>query len=105
MSEEKAAVDDIVSQALWRGIRARIVVEEDAAAAEMLARAAVGLADETDFLELQGDVLLDLADVLERRGDTEESAAAAGRAAERYRGQGRRRLRTARRARATTRTP
>jgi hypothetical protein len=88
VSEETAAVDDIVSQAMWRGTRARIAAAEDDPSAEQLARAAVALAEETDFLELQGDTLLDLADVLARRGDAENAAATAARAADRYAAKG-----------------
>jgi hypothetical protein len=49
-----------------------------------LAHEAVALARQTDFLELQGDVLLDLADVLAKNGDADGAGAAAAQAAERY---------------------
>jgi hypothetical protein len=88
VSEETAAVDDIVSQAMWRGTRARLTAAEDDASAEQLARAAVALAEETDFLELQADTLLDLADVLGKRGDVENAAATTGQAADRYAAKG-----------------
>jgi hypothetical protein len=84
VSEETAASDDIVSQALWRGTRARLAAAEDAIAAEELAREAVELALQTDFLSLQGDMLLDLAHVLACTGQAEAAAETAAQGAERF---------------------
>ena len=84
VSEETAASDDIVSQALWRGTRARLAAAEDAVAAEELAREAVELALQTDFLSLQGDMLLDLAHVLACTGRADAAATTAAQAAERF---------------------
>ena len=64
-SAEIAAEDDVFSQVLWRGARAKILARRDAdTAAEDIARDAVGLAAPTDCLSLHGQALLDLAEVL-----------------------------------------
>jgi tetratricopeptide (TPR) repeat protein len=64
-SEQLSAPDDVVSQIVWRGVRARILASRgDPGEAERLAREAVALAERTDFLADHGDALLDLAYVL-----------------------------------------
>ena len=65
MSAEASTADDIVSQAIWRGTRARVLARGgDAASAIGLATTAVSLAAETDFLMLHADALCDRADAL-----------------------------------------
>jgi DNA-binding SARP family transcriptional activator/tetratricopeptide (TPR) repeat protein len=65
VSAEASIADDIVSQAIWRGARARVLVRGgDAASAIDLATTAVSLAEETDFLMLHADALCDRADAL-----------------------------------------
>jgi tetratricopeptide (TPR) repeat protein len=71
---EATATDDIVTQVIWRGVKARI----DAAhgrldEAETLAREAVALVAPTDLLSLHGDAMLDLAEVLRACGRTGDS--------------------------------
>ncbi len=79
-SERLAAPEDVATQAMWRGVRARLLAAEgEHAAAEALAREAVALIDPTDLLNDRADVLLDLAEVLQRGG----RAAEAGRIRER----------------------
>jgi class 3 adenylate cyclase/tetratricopeptide (TPR) repeat protein len=83
-SEANARNDDVVAQVVWRAARARALVrlgEEDEAAA--LAKEAVSLAHETDFLDLRAGALLDLAAVLARTSP-EEAASAAARARTEY---------------------
>jgi ATP/maltotriose-dependent transcriptional regulator MalT len=64
-SEKLAAPEDVVTQIVWRGVRARIFAGRGRLAeAEALAREAVALAGKTDFLSDHGDALLDLAYVL-----------------------------------------
>jgi len=85
LCEETAASDDLVTQVVWRGTRARLLVrsgEHDAA--ERRAREAVALAEPTDFLDLQAGALLSLADVLGLAGRAEEAAALVQQAQERY---------------------
>ena len=65
LSEELAPADDLITQVLWRGVRARTLagrglIEE----AERLAREAVALAETSDFVNDRGDALFDLAVVL-----------------------------------------
>jgi class 3 adenylate cyclase/tetratricopeptide (TPR) repeat protein len=88
VSEEIAGTDDIVSQAMWRGTRARIIAAQGDESAEQLARAAVALAAETDFVELQANVMLDLADVLRAAGGAEAAAASTAEAADLYEAKG-----------------
>src|SRR4051794_11950997 len=69
VSERLAASDDRASQILWRGARARACARRgDVAGAERLARDAVEMAESTDFLNTQGDALVDLAHVLRLAG-------------------------------------
>ncbi|MGH3019978.1 MAG: adenylate/guanylate cyclase domain-containing protein [Gaiellaceae bacterium] len=63
--EGAATPDDMVSQIAWRGVRSKALARKgELRQAELLAREAVTLAEETDGLNLHGDALLDLADVL-----------------------------------------
>jgi predicted ATPase len=69
LSGELAAADDLVTQVLWRCVRARTLagrgeVEEGVA----LARDAVALAETSDFMSDRGDALFDLALVLAQAG-------------------------------------
>jgi class 3 adenylate cyclase/tetratricopeptide (TPR) repeat protein len=78
ISEEAAAPDDLLSQVMWRITRAKV----RAAAgriddSEALARAAVELAERTDYLNLRGDAALALAEVLTAVGRTGEAGASA----------------------------
>jgi class 3 adenylate cyclase/tetratricopeptide (TPR) repeat protein len=74
ISEETGAAADVVTQAVWRSARAAALAQAgDSAAAEVLAAEAVELAEGTDFLELQGNTLLSLANVLLLTGQSEEA--------------------------------
>ncbi|MFN2469934.1 MAG: protein kinase [Gaiellaceae bacterium] len=66
--QASAAADDAAAQIAWRAARAKIVARRDPVAAEALAREAVERADETDFLAMQGDALVALADALRAAG-------------------------------------
>ena len=69
VSASAALRDDVASQVLWRSARARIVAsrgENDEA--ESLAREAVRLAAETDWLELHANALVHLSEVLRALG-------------------------------------
>jgi ATP/maltotriose-dependent transcriptional regulator MalT len=72
------ATDDIVTQVLWRGVKAKTLAclghcEE----AEELARQAVALIAPTDLLSDHGDAMLALAEVLRACSRTDESERAA----------------------------
>jgi DNA-binding SARP family transcriptional activator len=62
---ELAAAEDTMTQAIWRGVQAKVLVREGRGEeAEALAREAVALVEPTDLLSHRGDAMLDLADVL-----------------------------------------
>ena len=73
-TERRAAPDDAITQAIRRGVEARVLAREGRHDdAEALARAAVALVEPTDLLSHRGDAMLDLADVLRQRGRTGEA--------------------------------
>ena len=73
-----AASDDIVSQALWRSVRGRVLARRgDVEAALDLARDAVRVLEETDAIDLQGLMLLDAHETLRLAGRLEEAQASA----------------------------
>jgi tetratricopeptide (TPR) repeat protein len=75
LSEDAALPDDISAQVQWRGPRAKVLARRGRKRkAEELAREAVALAAETDFLAMHGDALLDLAEVLLLLGRGTEAA-------------------------------
>jgi predicted ATPase len=77
--EESARPNDVHSQVLWRSTRAKVLAHKGTVeAAEELARAAVAIAAESDFYPAHADALMDLAYVLELRGEPD----AAGRSVE-----------------------
>ncbi len=78
-SEAAAAPDDVGSQVGWRSVRAKLLARRRAGMeAERLAREAVALAERTDMLDLRGDALWALAEVLD---DSVERASALEQAA------------------------
>jgi Flp pilus assembly protein TadD len=76
-SARLAAPDDLVTQVLWRGVRARTLVARGGGdEAEDLAREAVSLSKKTDLINHTADALADLGIVVrERRGSTEARSA------------------------------
>ncbi len=85
LAEDVGADDDITTQVLWRSARARISASrgsfEDGLS---FARAAAAMAEETDDINMQADVLMDLARVLEAAGDAVSCADALRGAHDRY---------------------
>lgn len=78
ISEEAGAPDDLTVQVLWRGPRARVLAKHaELEQAERLAREAVELAERTDFVNLHGDALMSLAEVLRLAGRPTDAATAA----------------------------
>jgi hypothetical protein len=72
-------------------VRARLLARcGEARDAERLAREAVALALDSDYISLQGDALLDLASVHALAGSPDLQADAAGQAVELYRRKGNR---------------
>jgi hypothetical protein len=85
VSEASASEDDLASQVIVRGTRARILARsDDTSSAERLARGAVELSRATDLLDIQGDALVDLADVCTVVGKPLDAASALAEAAELY---------------------
>jgi class 3 adenylate cyclase/tetratricopeptide (TPR) repeat protein len=77
VSRRAALRDDLYSQVVWRGTSARVLLHRgELAAAEAVARNAVELATASDFLNLRGESLLDLAEVLRAAGREAASATA-----------------------------
>lgn len=69
VAQTTAAADDIDPQIRWRQVRAKVLARRGAHhEAEQLAREAVALASETDFINYVGDALVDLAEVLSLGG-------------------------------------
>jgi class 3 adenylate cyclase/DNA-binding SARP family transcriptional activator len=85
VSEETAAAEDLSTQVIWRGVRAKLLARDGRfAEAETLARRALVLVLRTDQLNRQGDVLLELAEVLALAGRVEEAVAVAREAGETF---------------------
>jgi ATP/maltotriose-dependent transcriptional regulator MalT len=85
VSEELAAADDLVTQVMWRSVRAKILARRgEIGKAEELGREFAQLADSTDFPELKALTALDLAEVLDAAGKTDEALELAARARELY---------------------
>ena len=64
ISEEIGAAEDVVTQSVWRSARARVLARRgEHERAEPLAREALNLAMQTDFLDLQAGTLVALAEV------------------------------------------
>ena len=82
---ELGASDDAWTQMLSRQARAKVLARRgEHAEAERLAREAVAIGEETDFLNGQGDANADLAEVLLLGGKADEAAAALEQALKRY---------------------
>ena len=74
LSEKRAATNDLLTQIIWRSVRARVLARRGSIdQAEPLARQAVSLAEQTDFLNQRADALVDLAHVLRQAGRLEEA--------------------------------
>jgi tetratricopeptide (TPR) repeat protein len=82
---ELGASDDALTQMLWRQVKAKILASHgDHTQAEHLAREAVAIGERTDMLDAQGDMYVDLAEVLSLGGRPVEAAEAFERALDCY---------------------
>lgn len=89
LSRDSGAKDDILTQARWRGAMAKVTARQgEFQAAERLAREALERVEPTDHLELQGDVLMDAAEVFRLASRHEGSLTAARRARAIYEAKG-----------------
>lgn len=85
MADRSAAQGDMQPQLWFRGIRAKVLARRGIfEEAERAGRKVVEMAERTDWLNFQGDVFMDLAEVLRLSGRSDEAADAARRALERY---------------------
>ena len=85
LGRETGASDDIETQARWRAAQAKVLARRgELEAAERLALEAVELVEPTDHRELQGDVLMDMAEVFRLASRSEDAVSAARRAQEMY---------------------
>jgi len=89
LSEERAAPSDLLTQIIWRSVRARVLARRgNIEEAESLARQAVSLAEQTDFLNQRADALVDLAHVLRQAGRHEEALSTGAEALDLYQQKG-----------------
>jgi tetratricopeptide (TPR) repeat protein len=85
VAEEASASDDIANQTLVPQVRAKLLAQRgDHRSADRLARQAVTTVERTDWLDLHGDALTDLAQVLLLAGRNLEAATARERALRLY---------------------
>jgi tetratricopeptide (TPR) repeat protein len=84
-SRKAAASDDVMSQALWRGVNAKVLARKgEHEEAERLAREAVQITGNTELVDGQAMTLSDLAEVLRLADRPEEAATALHEALELY---------------------
>jgi class 3 adenylate cyclase/tetratricopeptide (TPR) repeat protein len=75
VAAETGSEDDQTTQALWRSARAKVLARQGAVGEDLrLAREAVAIVAQTDWLNLRGDALLDLAEVLDLAGRPDDAA-------------------------------
>jgi len=85
LGRELGSEDDFATQMLWRQVQAQILAHRgEHSEAERLAREAVAIGAQTDALNLQGDALCDLAEVLVLAGRPKAAAEALEQALARY---------------------
>jgi class 3 adenylate cyclase/tetratricopeptide (TPR) repeat protein len=89
VSEEAGASDDVATQLLVRGLRAKLAARRGSAEeAERLARSSVDLAATTEAPNFQGNAWMDLGEILRLTGRTSEAAAALQEAARLFEAKG-----------------
>jgi ATP/maltotriose-dependent transcriptional regulator MalT len=72
--QESAGSEDVYSQVLWRGVRAKVLARRGSAEeAERLARESISLVETTDFLHGTWYAHVTLAEVLRRDGRPDEA--------------------------------
>jgi tetratricopeptide (TPR) repeat protein len=77
VSIDAASPEDFLSQMLWRSLRAKVLSRRGAFSEGVrLAREAVEVGRRTDSIDMQGDALMELAEVLSRGGPSREARAA-----------------------------
>ncbi|MBA3412701.1 MAG: hypothetical protein H0T09_03325 [Actinobacteria bacterium] len=85
MSEEAGSPDDVSTQSQLRAVRAKVLARRGRThEANALVLEAVAIVANSDFIDNQGDVYLDRAEVAELGGQKDEAAAARQQALECY---------------------
>jgi class 3 adenylate cyclase/tetratricopeptide (TPR) repeat protein len=85
MADRNAARGDMEPQLWFRGVRAEVLARTgELEAADRAAREVVKMAERTDWLNFQGDVFLDLAEVMRLSGRPNDAADAAEQAVDRF---------------------
>jgi class 3 adenylate cyclase/tetratricopeptide (TPR) repeat protein len=85
VAREAASPDDVASQSIWRQVQAKILARRgDLNEALRLAREAVSWYEDSDYIHLHGDALLDLSEVLDRAGEQIAALRAAREALAKY---------------------
>src|SRR5207344_2126041 len=75
LSDRLATPDDWASQWQWRAAQAKVLADRyQLSEAETLARAAVSVIDQTDYIMWRGDARMSLAYVLRKAGRAQEAA-------------------------------
>jgi predicted ATPase/class 3 adenylate cyclase len=78
IARDTSSTDDVMSQAGGRAVQARVLSRRgDHSAAETLAREAVAIMADTDYLVVRGDLLVHLAHVLRDAGKLDQALTAA----------------------------
>jgi len=78
LCERYAAADDVISQVLWRSVRAKVAAQRASTQeAERMIGEAVAMMEGTDWLDELGASQLDRAEILERSGKLEPAKTAA----------------------------
>jgi tetratricopeptide (TPR) repeat protein len=91
VSEELAAADDLLTQVVWRRVRAKVLARQGRDdEAERLAREAVTIGESTDFLNTHADALVDLARIHHHAGRSTDANAAVAEALALYERKGNR---------------
>ena len=85
LSDRLAASDDSAPQWQWRAAQAKVLADRaQLSEAEALARAAVSVIDQTDYIKCRGDARMSLAYVLRKAGRVQETATVLREALELY---------------------
>ena len=85
LSDRLATPDDWLSQWQWRAAQAKVLADRDQLSeAETLARAAVSVIDQTDYIKWRGDARMSLAYVLRKAGRSGEATTVLREALELY---------------------
>ncbi|MGH2818401.1 MAG: adenylate/guanylate cyclase domain-containing protein [Actinomycetota bacterium] len=85
LARDAASPDDVASQSIWRQVQAKILAHRGHFDKALhLAQEAVSWYEDSDYIYLHGDALMDLCEVLDLSGDHAEALAAARKGLAKY---------------------